>query len=148
HFVAEREIDSARDLLKADALRHQRVALPMSDRSSVESWVGIGWKRTPIRIDMADLCVRFDDDGNLARREQEFHRVRLIHDGRQTRRQTVRGLTVRGWGRLILRERGIFRSELRPSLTNSATAPPCTASSSGSASRGSGALAILSSATC
>ncbi len=58
--------------------------------------VRIVGKRAAVGIDVAHLRVSLDDDGHLAWREQELHRVRLSHDARHARREAVGGLAVLG----------------------------------------------------
>ena len=91
---------------KPYGLRDKSVAFPMTDRRAEEFWIRIFRKFSSIGIDMTDLCVGFDDDGDFAGCQEEFHRIGLRHDSWHPRRETVRG-------RVVFRSAGLIRTALR-----------------------------------
>src|SRR5262249_14232449 len=113
------------------------ISFPVTNRGSEEFWIRILRQRASVRIDMAHFRVGFNDDRELTRSHEKFHRIRLIHDSGHAWRQAVRCAVVfwlwltgsRGAHRFILRRKR--RSSL-PTATGS-TLPTATCGSTLSA---------------
>src|SRR6185369_193169 len=92
HFLAVWNAASVLDVIaETDGLRNQRVAFPTSDGRAEKLRIRILRQLPSVGVDVANLRVGFNYDRDFTGSEKELHWIRLSHDSRHPRRQTIRG---------------------------------------------------------